>query len=290
MTADRLRTRITEQFSRRGQRADIWRLFALVLDTNAFLNLGYSEWYQPHVVGDSQRRLATAVGRRLAARLPTTEGVRLLDVGCGRGGPTVHLAERFGFAARGVDLVPYNVARARENARERDADAAFLVADATRLPFASGSLPACVGIDAFVYIPDREAVFAAIADALEPGGVLAFSDLLARADADETERRAVTRFAEAWDMPALGSRPEYEAALTDAGLDVIAVEDISPHSVGRFRKWTTLYDRLHDSPVGRLVDRLVARRGADPAAVTEQIRRAHEALPSLRHVCFVAEK
>src|SRR6056297_1319666 len=156
MTADRLRTRITEQFSRRGKRADIWRVFDLALDTNAYLNLGYSAWYQPHFVGECQRRLATAIGQRLAARLPATEGVRLLDVGCGRGGPTVHLAERFGFSTTGVDLVPYNVARARENARERDADAEFVVGDATRLPFASGSLPACVGLDAFVYLPDRE--------------------------------------------------------------------------------------------------------------------------------------
>jgi SAM-dependent methyltransferase len=290
VTADRLRNRITEQFSFRGKRADIWRVFGLVLDTTAFLNLGYSEWYRPHFVGSSQRRLVTDVGQHLAARLPTTEDVPLLDVGCGRGGPTIHLADRFGFAATGVDLVPYNVARARENARERGVDAEFVVGDATRLPFASGSLPACVGIDAFVYLPNRQAVFAAIADVLEPGGVVAFSDLLLRAGADETERRAVARFAEAWDMPALGSRSEYEAALVDAGLDVLAVEDISSHSVGRFRKWTTLFHRVHGSPLGHLVDWLLTRRGADPATVTEQIRRAHEALPSLRHVRFVAEK
>ncbi|MFB6194923.1 MAG: class I SAM-dependent methyltransferase [Haloplanus sp.] len=284
-----LRGRITEQFSYRGARADIWRVFDHLLDTDAFLNLGYSAWYQPHVVGSSQRRLATEVGRRLAARRSTTDGVRLLDVGCGRGGPTIHLADRFGFRATGVDLVPYNVARARENAADRGVDAAFVVGDATRLPFASGAVPACVGVDAFVYLPDRAAVFAEIADVLEPDGLLVFSDLVVRADADAADRRAVSRFADAWDMPALGSRPEYERGLADAGLDVRAVDDISAHSVARFRKWTTLFRALDASPLGRVLARSLETRGLDAGAITEQVRRAHDALPALRHVVFVAE-
>ena len=150
-----LRERITDQFSYRGDRADVWRAFDLLLDTDAFLNLGYSAWYQSHLVGSSQRRLVTQVGSRVASHLPATDGVRLLDVGCGRGGPAVHLADRFGFRVTGLDLVPYNVARATENARERRVDAEFVVGDATQLPFANGSFAACTAVDALVYLPDR---------------------------------------------------------------------------------------------------------------------------------------
>ncbi|MFB6156461.1 MAG: class I SAM-dependent methyltransferase [Haloferacaceae archaeon] len=289
MAPDRLRERIGEQFSYRGSRADVWRLFDLILDTDAFLNLGYSERYRPHFVGSSQRRLAARVGRELAARLPTTD-VTLLDVGCGRGGPTVHLSERFGFRAVGVDLVPYNVARARENAAGSDADAGFVVGDATALPFAPGSVPACVAIDAFVYLPDRAAVLSEIETALEPGGYLAFSDLVVRAGADDAERQAVERFADAWDMPPPWSRPAYERALDDAGFEVCSVADVSAHSVGRFRKWTTPFVWLHAGPLGGLVDRALSTRGLDAATITDQVRRAHEALPALRHEIFVAGK
>jgi SAM-dependent methyltransferase len=288
MDPNRLRDRITDQFSYRGERADVWRAFDLLLDTDAFLNLGYSEWYQPHVLGSCQRRLATVVGRALAERLPSTQGVRVLDVGCGRGGPAVHLTDRFGFRVTGLDLVPYNVARARENAREQGASATFVVGDATQLPVASDSVAACTAIDALVYFPDRAAVFAEVGDALEPGGVVALSDLVVRPDASEAERRRVDAFAEAWDMPPLGTVDEYARALGDADLRLVERRDVTPHSVGRFRTWTTLFLGVVEGPLGGPVDRLLRWYGLDPPAVLRQIERAHRALPSLRHVLLVA--
>lgn len=290
MSDDNLRDRITDQFSYRGSRADIWRVFDLLLDTDAFLNLGYSHWYQPHVGAASQRRLVTLLGQRLAAYCSTTQDVRLLDVGCGRGGPTVHLADRFGFRTSGVDLVPYNVRRARENASERGVDASFVVGDATSLPFAPASVPAVVGVDAFVYLPDRAAVFAEIADVLQSDGVIVFSDLLARADSDDANHQAVSAFADAWDMPDPGTQADYERALDAAGLDVVAVEDISAHSVDQFGKWTALFGRLNGSPLGPAIDRVLERSDLDPQNITEQVRLANAALPSLRHLLFVARK
>ncbi|MFB6072852.1 MAG: class I SAM-dependent methyltransferase [Halobacterium sp.] len=287
--ASGLRERIADQFSYRGERADVWRVFDSLLETDAYLNLGYSGRYQSHLVGSSQRRLADVVGRRLAANVREPPGTRVLDVGCGRGGPAVRLADEFGVRATGVDLVPYNVARARENAAERGVDAEFVVGDATRLPFGRDSLPAAVSVDALVYLPDRAAVLAELADVLEPGGVLVFTDLVADRDATDADVRAVDRFAAAWDMPELGSRPGYERALADAGFDVLAVEDLTPHSVGRFRKWTTLFAAVHATPGGGLLDRALERRGLDAATITEQIERAHEALPALEHVLVVAE-
>lgn len=288
MGSDRLQRRITDQFSYRGERSDIWRLFDLLLETDAFLNLGYSEWYQPHVAGSPQLRLATEVGRHLAAHLPATDGARLLDVGCGRGGPAIHLAQRYGFEVTGIDLVPYNVARARENAVERGADASFVVGDATRLPLAADSLAACTAIDALVYLPDRPSVFAEIAAALEPGGTVAISDLVRRPGQGTAERERVASFARAWDMPLPGTVRDYERALADAGLDLVSVEDVTPHSVGRFRRWTALFGWLYATPAGRVVDWLLERRGLDPATVVDQIRRAHDALPYLGHVIIVA--
>ncbi len=287
MGPDRLRDRITDQFSYRGQRADVWRAFDLMLDTGAFLNLGYSRWYQSHLVGSSQRRLAAEVGRTLATHLPATEGRRLLDVGCGRGGPAVELATQFGFRVLGVDLVVYNISRARENGRARSATAEFIVGDATRLPLDSGSVPAVMAMDAFVYLPDRKSVFAELARVLQPGGVLVFTDLLARQE--PSERDALARFADAWDMPPPGTSPSYEGALSDAGFDVRTIADLTPHSVGRFRKWTAAFELFWDSPARFLIERLLGWFGIDAETVAEQVRRAHEALPSLRHVMFVAD-
>lgn len=290
MDQSSLRERITDQFSYRGQRSDIWKAFDIVLDTEAFLNLGYSEWYQPHTVGSSQRRLVTEVGMRLASHLPVTDGVRLLDVGCGRGAPAIHLDDKFGFDATGLDLVPYNVERATENARDKCVEAEFVIGDATQLPFTNGSFGACTAIDVFVYLPERNRVFAAVADTLEPEGVFVLSDLVMQPSVNETERRIVDSFAEEWDMPSLGTVERYKAALDDTGFELTTVEDITGHSVGRFQKWTTVFLWLVKSPLGPLIERLVHSYGLDSSKVFEQVKRAHQALPLLQHVILVAKK
>ena len=289
MDQNHLRERITDQFSYRGERADIWRVLDLLLDTDAFLNLGYSDWYQSHVIGSSQRRLVTEVGSRLASHLPATDGVRLLDVGCGRGGPAIHLADRFGFSVTGLDLVPYNIKRATANTRGTHLKTEFVVGDATRLPFTEDSFAACTAIDALVYLPDRNSVFAAVADVLKPEGVFVLSDLVMQSDLSETERGSVDSFADAWDMPSVGTVEQYKAALDDAGFDLKVVEDITEHSVRRFRKWTTLSVQLLRSPLRTLIERLLRAYDLDPAAITEQVRDAHHALPFLQHVILVAK-
>ena len=290
MDRTHLRDRITDQFSYRGERADIWRAFDRLLDTDAFLNLGYSAWYQPHIVGSSQRRLVTEIGTRLASSLPVTDEVRLLDVGCGRGGPAIHLADRFGFRVTGVDLVPHNVRRATENAREQAVEIEWVVGDATQLPFATGSFTACTAVDALVYLSERERALATVADVLEPEGLLALSDLVVQSDVSERVRGLVDSFADVWDMPPLGTVEQYISALDDAGFERRSVEDITSYSVGQFRKWTTLFLRLVSSPLRSLVERLLRGYGLDPSAIVEQVRRAHHALPFLRHVVIVAKK
>lgn len=286
MPDDALPDRIADQFSYRDDRADIWRAFDLVLDTDRFLNLGYAPRFVPYLLGSSQRRLVDHVGSVLASSLPATRGVSLLDLGCGRGGPAIRLAERHGFRVTGIDLVPYNVRRARAHAE--GATASFVVGDAATLPFRSGSMAAATSIDAVVYLPRKTVVFAEVARALGPGGVLVGSDLVAASGATDGGREALDAFAAAWDMPPLPTVEGYERALRDGGFEVDSVSDITAHSVGRFRAWTALYRGLTAGPVDRVVDALLRRAGLDATAIDRQIVSAHEALPWLRHLVFVA--
>ena len=282
-----VRQQIAAQFSYLGDRADIWRGLELFLDTDAYLNLGYSRRYQPHALGSPQGRLAARVGRSLAARLPEGgTGERVLDVGCGRGGPAAVLADRYGWRVLGVDLVAYNARRARRTAADRGVEGAtsFSVSDATALPVASGSVAGAVAVDALVYLPDRAAAIDELGRVLEPGGTAVISDLVA---ADEDGDGTVEAFATAWDMERPGTVAEYRSMIEAAGLEVRTVADLTAHSVGRFRRWSGLYLRLLASPIGDRIERLLAARGLDPAAVTAQIRRAHAALPALGHALFV---
>lgn len=287
MNRDRIREGIADQFSYRGEQSDIWRVFDRFLETDAFLNLGYSEWYESHLVGSPQRRLASLIGRRLEEHLPRTAGVELLDVGCGRGGPAIYLAEKVGFQVTGLDLVPYNVSRARENAAGRDSHVEFVAGDALQPPIASGAVQACTAVDALVYLPNRQTVIETLADVLAPGGVVVLSDLVTTRTDDPEGEKTIMEFAETWDMPRPGTVPAYERSLVEAGFEVESIEILTPNSIGRFRKWTSLFESIYDTPVGRLVDRGLHRYGLEPETIARQIRRAHEALPALEHVLIV---
>jgi MPBQ/MSBQ methyltransferase len=289
MDPDSLRARVTAHFSYRGESADIWRGFDAFLDTDSYLNLGYSEWYQPQVLGSGQRRLAGEVGRHLGRALSETDGRRLLDVGCGRGGPALHLESRYGFDVTGIDLVRYNVRQARMNATERDAKARFLVADATHLPLATDSMAAGTAIDSLVYVPERRKALAEMERILASDGFLVISNLVCQSGLGADAKRRVQRFADGWDMPMPATVGTHREMLEDVGFSIKATEDITDHSVGRYRRWTTPFLALLKSPLGRVIARLLRWHGLNPRSIRSQVEAAHHALPYLGHVILMVQ-
>lgn len=292
MTRDPLSQRIRDQFSYRGRHADIWRVFDLLFDANRYLNIGYSPRYQPYIPGRSQRHLPRRIGRAISHRLPATSGVRLLDVGCGRGGPAVHFADYHGFVVTGIDLVPYNVRAAVENASSLPNPPTFVVGDARRLPFAPDTFGVCTVLDAGVYVPDKAQLFEQLHTVVEEDGLVVTADLLMADGATTAERDAVVEFAEAWDMPPIPTVSEYERRIERAGFSIREAWDISANSTARFRKWTRLYLAVVGSGLEPWLDRILRNLNTtvDVSGVTDQVRRAHEALPHLRHVVVFARR
>lgn len=287
--------RIVGQFSGASDRADVWQALDLVLPTGRYLNLGYSRWYESHLVGSPQQRLVERVVDELAAASPGGIDGPILDAGCGRGGPARHVTERYGFDVVGLDLVPYNVAAAHESTADENADEnagptpTFVVGEAASLPFDDRSFPACVSIDAIVYTPDKTAVLEEIRRVLDDGGVCVVSDLVAVDDSVVTPG-TLRRFADAWDMPPLSTLDDYREAIESPGFRVEQRTDLTPNSVGRFRKWSRLFLALAESPVGPLLKQVLRRLDVKPGAVLSQVRAANAALPALRHVLWVLRK
>ena len=278
-----LADRIVEQFSESGDRTDAWRAFDLCLPTEQFLNLGHSKRHQTHLLGSPQKRLVERVIAELDAMDDAWNDHRLLDLGCGRGGTAAHLAATYEVAVVGVDLVAYNVALASRQTAHVTPRPRVLTGDATNLPFADDAFSAGVAIDTIVYMPDKRGVFDELERVIEPGGVCVISDLLASPES-ETGDPALSQFATDWDMPTPWSSDRYLRTIEESDLDVHTVLDLTPNSVGGFKKWTTLFLFVADGPLGGLLDRSLARRGIDPERLVSQVRSAHDALSDLRHV------
>ena len=103
-------------------------------------------------------------------------------------------------------------------------------------------------------------------------GVLAISDLLGANRVTDAEGGIVDEFAESWDMAPLTAIDRHRRAIENAGFEIEAVRDITHNSVGRFRKWTTLFLVLVDR-FDKPLRRLSGRSDLDFRAVVEQVRR-----------------
>ncbi len=121
-----------------------------------------------------------AATRDLAGRLGVATGERLLDVGCGLGGPARQLAAEYGCHVTGVDInAPFVELASLLTERVRlAAQSRFLVADATALPFEPESFELAWSQHVAMNIEDRAALYAGIRRVLVPGGRFAMYDVV----------------------------------------------------------------------------------------------------------------
>ena len=114
----------------------------------------------------------------LAARLEP--GQRVLDVGCGAGHLSAHLADAVAPGIlHGVDVEPPQVDLARATAAAWEVrNAVFQVADATQLPFEDGSFDVVHLGGVLMHVPDTGRALEEVRRVLRPGGLVACRDLM----------------------------------------------------------------------------------------------------------------
>lgn len=154
-------------------------------EASAFLNYGYVSVTAGAPGGDERRReVAEGVFNPSSVRLAyeligpvDLAGLRVLDVGCGRGGTAALLAEEFGAQVLGVDLSPEAVAFCRR--AHRHPAVRFEVGDAEHLPVEDAAVDAVTNVESSHTYPDLRAFLAEVRRVLGPGGWFLHTDLLA---------------------------------------------------------------------------------------------------------------
>src|SRR5579863_10694679 len=118
----------------------------------------------------------------LAAAARLDPSTRVLDLGCGLGGPARYLAETFGCKVTGIDLSPafidaatYLTARCGLSDR-----VTFQVGNSRHPPFDDASFDAVFLQHVAMNVEDRTALYAEVRRILAPGGRLATYDLVLR--------------------------------------------------------------------------------------------------------------
>ena len=110
------------------------------------------------------------------AMLPPVSGLTGLDIGCGEGANTRHVA-RLGAHMQAIDVSPTFVRHARAEEEREPLGIVYQVADGTALPFPDGSFDFATAFMSLMDMPDQAQALAEAARVLRPGGFLQFSIL-----------------------------------------------------------------------------------------------------------------
>ncbi len=97
----------------------------------------------------------------LLQNIELKKGMRVLDLGCGRGLTSIFLAKEYGVQVFSLDLwIPASENYARFKEMGVDELAVPIHADANEMPFADGYFDAVISVDAYHYIGNNDTFFA----------------------------------------------------------------------------------------------------------------------------------
>lgn len=176
--------------------------------------------------GPAQRKLTEHLAQ--AATIRPNETV--LDVGCGMGGSSILLARDWqshvtGLTLSGLQRRWAQAAAWRQHVRQQTN---FRRADAEQVDFPPECFDIVWSIECTEHLQDKQAFFARAAGWLKPGGRIAICAWLAGDEPQSPAAHAqVQLVCDAFLCPSLGTEAEYRRWLTEPGLQLIHVNDLT---------------------------------------------------------------
>jgi tocopherol O-methyltransferase len=246
-------------------------------------------WEGSESPAEAQLKLTETVIREAGlTRDPKAPRTRILDVGCGMGGSSIHLAKEWNCDVTGITLSPvqrfWAATASRWSGVARHAD--FLVADAETVELEPASFDIVWSLECTEHLFDKPAFFRRVAGWLRPGGCAAVCAWQA-ADGilSEDARKQVYDVCEGFFCPSLGSAEDYREWFTDAGLVVERSFDWTDRVA---QTWEICARRVKRSRV-HWIARLIDRNQVMFLDRFETILRAYKT-GAMTYGCWVARK
>lgn len=164
-----------------------------------------------------------------------TSATSVVDVGCGIGGSSRHIARKYGCKAQGVTLSPYQARRGNELAQEQGlADqASFQVADALDMPFSDNSFDLVWSLESGEHMPDKKKFVDELFRVATPGGRILIVTWchrdLAQGESSlaKKEEKLLAKINRAYYLPKWCSVQDYVNLLEERGAKDVQREDWS---------------------------------------------------------------
>ncbi|MBM4068627.1 MAG: methyltransferase domain-containing protein [Planctomycetes bacterium] len=180
--------------------------------------------------------------RKLVEEANLRPGMKVLDVGCGVGGPALNIADFADVDVTGVNICESQLAIARERAVKRNlADRTrFLLCDAMHMDFPDDSFDAVYLFEAGCHMPDKPSFYKECARVLKPGGVFFGQDWFKKHNpTPQEDEKFVEPICRLFSVPNMVSLVELDEQLKAAGLSVSRCQNMAEHG-NIFRNWELL--------------------------------------------------
>ncbi len=157
-------------------------------------------------------------------------GMKVLDVGCGVGGPQRALARKFGASIVGLNINEYQLGKCSVYNSKAGLDhlCSVLHGDFLNIPAEDGSFDAAYHIEAICHAPDKAAVYAEIFRVLRPGAIFVGYDvcmtpLYDSGNPEHRELKEVNEYVSA--LPEITSFTEVTDSLQAVGFELVEARD-----------------------------------------------------------------
>jgi tocopherol O-methyltransferase len=159
----------------------------------------------------------------------------IIDVGCGIGGSSLYLAQKFDANVTGITLSPVQANRATDRAKNvgLQEQVQFQVANALEMPFPDNQFDLVWSLESGEHMPDKTQFLAECYRVLRPGGKLILATWCHRSTDSvagaltKDEERHLGEIYRVYCLPHVISLPDYEAIAVQCGFKDLRADDWS---------------------------------------------------------------
>ncbi|AOW06867.1 sterol 24-C-methyltransferase [Yarrowia lipolytica] len=193
---------------------------------------GSSFHFSRYYKGEAFRQATARHEHYLAYKMGIQPGMKVLDVGCGVGGPAREIARFTGANIVGLNNNDYQVERGTHYSEVQGFgdQVTYVKGDFMQMDFPDNSFDAVYAIEATVHAPVLEGVYSEIFRVLKPGGVFGVYEWVMTDEYDESnpEHRDICYGIEKGDgIPKMYKREVAVKALENVGFDIEYQEDLA---------------------------------------------------------------
>lgn len=154
----------------------------------------------------------------------------IVDIGCGVGGSSIHLAQKYSATADGMTLSPVQAERGNIRAKELGLNdrVTIHVADAMQPPFENNSFDMAWSCESGEHMPDKRLFLRSAINILKPGGRFLMATWCHRPEPPELsnkEQSFLNDMCSAYHLPYIISNPGYAKLAEEEGFKDVQIED-----------------------------------------------------------------